>query len=86
MYYRSEIIRDPSTIILDEQGLFNGRQLQQDIKQLVNLLVLDNAKKDSPFLSESFVVAIQGAWGTVKTWASWALINELRKNDGFNDH
>jgi hypothetical protein len=82
MFYRPTNSPDSTTIDVDA---IDGVTLRRDIKHLTKQLVKDNSKSDAPLLSESFVIAIQGAWGVGKTYASWALINHLRKQKGFKD-
>src|SRR3990167_5984196 len=80
MFYRSEVTTNPEKISIDS---IDGEVLKKDIKQLVKLMVDDNNEKSPPLRSESFVVAVQGSWGTGKTWASWAFINHLKEQKGF---
>jgi|GEM_PF-6466079 len=82
MFYRSTNSQDPATIDVEQ---LDGEILRRDIKHLVRQLVNDDKGADAPLLKESFVVAIQGAWGVGKTYASWALINHLSKQKGFDD-
>jgi hypothetical protein len=83
MFYRHQGTRDPKTITLDTPGLIDGSTLQQEITHLVQKLV-DDTQSKKILEKGSFVIAIQGGWGTGKTWASWVMVNHLGTKEGFN--
>ena len=80
MFYRPNIATDTDLISVDDTVKFDGQELKRDIRHLADRFTSDDI--NSLILTdESFVIAVQGGWGTGKTWATWALINYLKKKN-----
>ncbi|HVI68997.1 MAG TPA: P-loop NTPase fold protein [Magnetospirillaceae bacterium] len=82
MFYRKQSSLtwlDSSTNL---QGDNAGRKIETEIQKLVTSIARDN---ETLLASESFVIAIYGAWGTGKTFASKRFLQVLKENSVFND-